>query len=417
MNRIIYQLLLVVLLSGCRITTAIVGEGTVISQSGRFYCITGNTGDCTEEYQTAGSETLIAVPAPGWTFVKWTNCNYVNLTRCTISFGQNVAGDVWPIVATFKLLDPPVQAATYTYNALGQRMTKKVGNVITFFQYDLAGNLIAELNSAGQALRQHIHLNNEPIAQLTRKADGTFGVQYVHTDHLGTPTLLTNQSGNVVADIEAMPFGETFVDYAEVEYNKRFPGQYKDAETGLHYNYFRDYDPTTGRYIQSDPIGLGGGFNTYSYALQSPVTHVDPSGLEVTMTCRPLNLIPWKKHCAVIVWHKNECGIMIIDDQYSLSMGNSSPTDEKNVDDTYDIDRDAFENPQPGDENYEIPFPPIFPSQTAFDNAVRHNGDNYSQGPYRLLGPNSNTAADNIIEKSGGTVPDVPSAPGQNWPN
>ncbi len=417
MNRIIFPALLLLLISGCRITTTIVGEGTIISQSGHFFCGTGNTGDCAEDYQTAGSETLVAVPATGWTFVKWTNCNYASILSCNISFGKNIANNVWPITATFKLNDPPVQAATYTYNALGQRITKKVGNVTSLFQYDLGGNLIAELNSTGQALRQHIHLNNEPIAQLTRKPNGTLAVQYVHTDHLGTPNLLTNQSGNVVADIEAMPFGETFVEYAEVEYNKRFPGQYKDAETGLHYNYFRDYDPSTGRYVQSDPIGLGGGLNTYSYALQNPMTHVDPSGLEVTMTCRPLNLIPWKKHCAVVVWHENECGIRIIDDQYSLSMGNSSPTDAENADDTYNIDRDGFENPRPGVENYEIPVPPIFPSQDDFDNTVRRNGDSYSQGPYRLLGPNSNTAADNIIERSGGTVPNVPSAPGQNWPN
>jgi RHS repeat-associated protein len=47
-------------------------------------------------------------------------------------------------------------------------------------------------------------------------------------------------------------------------YNLRFPGQYKDSETGLNYNYFRDYNPTTGRYVQSDPIGLGPGINAYA---------------------------------------------------------------------------------------------------------------------------------------------------------
>ncbi len=57
------------------------------------------------------------------------------------------------------------------------------------------------------------------------------------------------------------------------------PGQYFDQETGLHYNYFRDYDPTTGRYIESDPIGLGGGLNTYEYAKQNPLRISDPWGL------------------------------------------------------------------------------------------------------------------------------------------
>jgi len=58
----------------------------------------------------------------------------------------------------------------------------------------------------------------------------------------------------------------------------RFPGQYYQPETGLYYNYFRDYDPSTGRYIQSDPIGLEGGLNTYLYAKANPLRYTDPTG-------------------------------------------------------------------------------------------------------------------------------------------
>lgn len=62
-------------------------------------------------------------------------------------------------------------------------------------------------------------------------------------------------------------------------FNLRFPGQYYDQETGLFYNYFRDYDPQTGRYIESDPIGLRAGINTYGYVGGNPVNWVDPYGL------------------------------------------------------------------------------------------------------------------------------------------
>ncbi len=59
-----------------------------------------------------------------------------------------------------------------------------------------------------------------------------------------------------------------------------FAGQYFDSETGLHYNYFRYYDPATGRYITSDPIGLGGGLNNYVYSRNNPTIYFDFYGLK-----------------------------------------------------------------------------------------------------------------------------------------
>jgi RHS repeat-associated protein len=63
------------------------------------------------------------------------------------------------------------------------------------------------------------------------------------------------------------------------EFPLRFPGQYFDKETNLHYNHFRDYDASIGRYGESDPVGLKGGLNTYAYAGQDPLTYIDPDGL------------------------------------------------------------------------------------------------------------------------------------------
>ena len=69
-------------------------------------------------------------------------------------------------------------------------------------------------------------------------------------------------------------------------FNLRFPGQYFDAETGLNYNYFRDYDPKTGRYVESDPIGLNGGLGTYTYVGDSPIRYMDVLGEDV-LGCGP----------------------------------------------------------------------------------------------------------------------------------
>jgi RHS repeat-associated protein len=105
-------------------------------------------------------------------------------------------------------------------------------------------------------------------------------VNYVHNDHLGTPQVMTDENGSVSWRAIYDPFGNASIDDASTTtLNVRFPGQYFDQETGLHYNYFRYYDPETGRYITSDPIGLGGGPNTFAYVENNPANAIDPTGL------------------------------------------------------------------------------------------------------------------------------------------
>jgi RHS repeat-associated protein len=183
------------------------------------------------------------------------------------------------------------------------------------------------------------------------------------------------------------------------------------------YNYFRDYDATTGRYIQSDPIGLAAGVNTYTYTLNNPVTFSDQFGTNVTMTCRPLRNvgISSARHCGVIVWHwSKDCPPKkIIDRQFSTPGWSTGPTSNTH-DPTYIADQNSFNNPGGVNTNYEIPVPESMTSNQ-FDAAVIGSGDSFHNPYYLPWGPNSNTAAAGIIIDAGGTVPNVPGAFGEFW--
>ena len=192
----------------------------------------------------------------------------------------------------FELYEEGNKKADYIYNSLGQRTRKTIYNPdttpasITIYHYDLTGKLIAETSEAGQVQRDYIWSNQTPVAQIDHSTiDNQDSVNYLHTDHLLTPRLATNNAQATVWRWEGEVFGETMADEnpdgdaSLTTVNLRFPGQYFDSESGLHYNYFRDYDPTLGRYLQSDPIGLRAGLNTYGYAYQNSVMYIDPDGL------------------------------------------------------------------------------------------------------------------------------------------
>lgn len=111
-------------------------------------------------------------------------------------------------------------------------------------------------------------------------------VYFVQADHLAAPRLLTDQNQTVAWFWDSDPFGvgrpeeDPDGDQQPLTLNLRFTGQYYDGESGLHYNYFRDYDPSLGRYLESDPIGLAGGLNPYAYVGNNPLNYIDPFGLE-----------------------------------------------------------------------------------------------------------------------------------------
>ena len=169
------------------------------------------------------------------------------------------------------------QTATYTYNPLGQRVVKTLSNDNKeIYHYDESGQLIAVTDGTGATLREYIYWGNQQIALITNG-----NTYYIHNDHLNTPQVMTNQSQQVVWMGDYEPFGEVATNQNNsTEIFSRFPGQYLDSETGLYYNYFRDYDPSIGRYIESDPIGLSGGINTYAYVGGNPLIYSDFFGLQ-----------------------------------------------------------------------------------------------------------------------------------------
>jgi RHS repeat-associated protein len=172
--------------------------------------------------------------------------------------------------------------ATYLYDESGRRIRKTVNGANTWFLSD-GTQLLAEYKAAGTRTQRYGYLQKDYVPTQLQDANGTY---YVHSDHLQTPRLATNSAAQIVWRSRHEAFGKATIENdpdgngAIIALNFRFPGQYFDGESGTHYNYFREYDPGTGRYWQSDPVGLVGGVNTYAYVLGNPLRLFDFYGLE-----------------------------------------------------------------------------------------------------------------------------------------
>jgi len=193
--------------------------------------------------------------------------------------------------------NPQPTTYKYYYDPFGRRLWKEVDGTRTYFMYSDEG-LVAELDSGGNVTKFYGYRPNS-----TWTTDPLFmkiGTEYYfyQNDHLGTPQKLTSTSGAVVWSGRYSSFGEAIVDpLSTITNNLRFPGQYYDEETGLHYNYHRYYDPGTGRYFTADPrrsaqrqgnsisypisslLSTPQELSSYHYCLDSPVNSADPLGL------------------------------------------------------------------------------------------------------------------------------------------
>lgn len=216
-------------------------------------------------YMSAGVTTTVATNANG---------NITSIPPATSSapdtFSYNVANRLASVSGS------PL-GANFVYDGFGRRYSKAdPGSAPITFTYDDDGTLMEENNNG--LVTDYIYLKGAPVALFVPNV-GSGTVYYVHTDQLGTPQLVTDSNQTPVWSTTYQPYGTTGPVNASITQNLSLPGQYFDNETGFHYNGFRDYIPALGRYLESDPIGLGGGLNTYAYATGNPLKFYDMLGL------------------------------------------------------------------------------------------------------------------------------------------
>ncbi|MDF3983956.1 RHS repeat-associated core domain-containing protein [Luteibacter sp. PPL201] len=239
-------------LTGDRLSKAAPGTatGTYGYQAGTHWLT--STGTASRTYDANGNTTGNAAAGQAWGY------GYNGRNRMTV-VQQNGA-----------------TVGSYLYNASGERVLKSVGSASTRFVYDEGSQLLSELG--GTNARDYVTVGGVPMAV----ADGA-SLGFITADGLGSPRVVTSGAGAVLWawPYAANPFGEAQpVSVTGYVLNLRFPGQYQDSEAGLKYNVNRSFDAATGRYIQSDPVGLAAGPSTYGYVAGRPLTDVDKLGLE-----------------------------------------------------------------------------------------------------------------------------------------
>ncbi|MES0863757.1 RHS repeat-associated core domain-containing protein [Ruegeria sp. SCPT10] len=181
-----------------------------------------------------------------------------------------------------------VVQAEYVYNALGQQVIRRLtqeGKTLHVI-HDSDGNRLAEyeydpVSGGSTLLREYIWFNGEAVGVVENDT-----LYFVRTDQIGRPAFATDANGLKVWEASFLPFGGVHTSTG-ANSDLRFPGQWFQSEAGLHQNWMRDYDPTTGRYIQADPLGLVDGPSVYGYALQNPGRYTDPRGEQVVIPLPP----------------------------------------------------------------------------------------------------------------------------------
>ena len=280
-------------------------QGFGYDELGRLITVTTASASWSIGYDASGNRTGVTLNGTASAYTTSPTSNRLaSLTNPARSLGYDNAGnttsDSTSYTGTYSLANRMATlvkagaTSTYAYDGMGRRVRKFIsagtgaGAASTvLFVYDQNNQLLGEYSSAGTALREYVWLGSTPVAMFTPDPANAANpplVYYIHTDHLNTPRVVVDKNNNLRWRWMAEPFGTTAPEtnpqsLGAFTQNLRMPGQVADSESGLFYNFFRSYDGSVGRYVQSDPIGLAGGINTYAYVGGNPISSIDPMGL------------------------------------------------------------------------------------------------------------------------------------------
>ena len=252
-----------------------------------------NNGTTSTYGYTSNTNILTSVSADSYTFGyngAGANTTVTQSGSPALTFGASQQEQLASVTASGT---PPMTVATYTYDGNQDRALKSA-TVATAFKFGQAGQLLEENNTVGQTT-DYVYLDPSspvdafyPVAMIGLTTSGgttTETTYYMHADRIGTPQYVTDDSQTVQWTATYLPFGETGTITGSITQNLRLPGQYYDSETGLYNNGARTFSPITGRYVQSDPIGLASGTtNSYAYANNNPFRWTDTRGLAAVPT-------------------------------------------------------------------------------------------------------------------------------------
>ena len=276
---------------------------------GRLTGVSVDNSTWTINYDANGNRTSVTLNGAAQAYTTADTSNRLTeVSNPARKFGIDVAGNtesdtgagytaVYSTAGRLLTLTKGGVTTTYSYDNQGRRIRKysSGGAASTvLFAYDQQGQLLGEYDSAGKAIREYVWLGTTPVAVFTpdpaNEANAPL-VYYIHADHLDTPRLVMDRANKRRWRWMAEPFGTTAAEtnpdaLGAFAFPLRHPGQYADVESGLFYNWNRYFDPSTGRYISADPIGLAGtslgNLSLYPYANNAPTKFTDPTGLAPT---------------------------------------------------------------------------------------------------------------------------------------